>query len=120
MDLNLRVVVYFEEDLWIAHMIEMDLVGTGDTPESAMEDLKSAFVAQISFCAQKGINPFRMAPPEVTSRWDEASESTLLNSITPYAARRSDTGRHGARTHILSYRDEEVDRLRFSGDFQLA
>jgi len=34
---------------WVAHCLEMDIKGRGDTPEEAMEALKGMVAAQISF-----------------------------------------------------------------------
>ncbi|MBN1343194.1 MAG: hypothetical protein JXQ73_10965 [Phycisphaerae bacterium] len=49
-DLQIRLVVYSDPDdpdVWLAHCIEMDLIGAGDTVQEALEDLLGAIAGQI-------------------------------------------------------------------------
>lgn len=39
--LRLRAVLYREDGLWVAHALEMDLIGTGATESAALPDLAS-------------------------------------------------------------------------------
>lgn len=43
----LKVVLYREGDTWIAHCLELDLMGDGTTPKKATRALSKAILAQI-------------------------------------------------------------------------
>lgn len=45
--ISLRVVFYYEQDRWIAHCLEFDLMGDGDTQPEALECLSEAISLQI-------------------------------------------------------------------------
>ncbi|MEX0728201.1 MAG: hypothetical protein WD065_18170 [Planctomycetaceae bacterium] len=45
--LSLRVVFYYESDRWIAHCLEFDLLGDGDSKEEALQCLSAAISLQI-------------------------------------------------------------------------
>ena len=45
--ISLRVVFYYEQDRWIAHCLEFDLMGDGDTQLKALECLSEAISLQI-------------------------------------------------------------------------
>lgn len=74
---HFRVLVYREDEEWVAHLLEMDLVATGNSPEEAQSLLEDAAKAQISFCLQEGLDPFRNAPPEYFKRWENAQKEAL-------------------------------------------
>jgi len=57
--LLLRAVLYQEDGLWVAHALEMDLLGTGGTETAALRELRSNAEAQLSFAKQENLNPFR-------------------------------------------------------------
>ncbi|MBI5124652.1 MAG: hypothetical protein HZA70_00280 [Planctomycetes bacterium] len=63
---DLRVVIYKEDDDYIAHCLEMDIMGTGRTLEIAIEEMKRLVEAQISYCLDKHIEDTLLspAPPE--------------------------------------------------------
>ena len=65
--LRLRAVLYREDGLWVAHALEMDLIGTGATESAALRELRGNVEAQLSFATQEGVNPFRPAPQEFQS-----------------------------------------------------
>ncbi len=48
--LPLRAVLYREGDLWIAHCLEMDLLGDGPDQEKALNSLSQAIVTQLQAC----------------------------------------------------------------------
>ena len=78
-DVLLRVLVYEENGEWNAHALEMDVVGSGPTPEKAEAELRDAIFSQISFAAQMNdvdliVHP---APKEYFTRWKEAQQLTL-------------------------------------------
>jgi len=43
----LRAVFYRESDTWLAHCLEMDLIGDGASPEEALKQLSEAISIQI-------------------------------------------------------------------------
>ncbi len=43
----LHVVFYYEQDRWIAHCLQFDLIGDGDTRAEAMENLAEAIRLQV-------------------------------------------------------------------------
>jgi hypothetical protein len=79
-EFSFRVLLYLEEDEWIAHALEMDLVGTGENSDEATEMLKDAVDAQLSFCIQHHISPFKLAPKRYLNAWEKSQEMNL-NSI---------------------------------------
>lgn len=42
-----RVVLYREEEMWIAHCLEFDVIGSGETQSKAVSDLTTAMQIQI-------------------------------------------------------------------------
>lgn len=75
--LRLRVVLYQEDGLWVAHSLEMDVIGVGETQEFAIEELKGNIEAQLSFAKFSNFSPFREAPASVQKLWVEANQSAL-------------------------------------------
>lgn len=59
---DLRVVIYKEEDDYVAHCLEMDILGTGETPEVAVEEMKKLVEAQIFYCIDKHIEDTLINP----------------------------------------------------------
>ena len=58
----LRVVFYYEQDRWIAHCLEFDLMGDGDTQPEALESLSEAISLQIDASLVLG-NPENLFTP---------------------------------------------------------
>ena len=52
-DVTINVLGYRENGDWIAHALEMDLVGVGDSFEEAIEALNEFIEAQVSFALYK-------------------------------------------------------------------
>jgi len=52
MRVPLRVVFYYEQDQWVAHCLEFDLLGSGDTKQEALDSLTQAICLQIEFSAE--------------------------------------------------------------------
>lgn len=75
--LRLRAVIYPEAGLWVAHSLEMDLIGTGATEAAALRELRANIEAQLSFAKQEQLNPFTPAPAEIQRLWDETNLSVL-------------------------------------------
>ncbi len=45
----IRIVLYKDSSLWIAHCLEFDLCGHGSDPEAALDMLADAVTAQVDF-----------------------------------------------------------------------
>jgi predicted RNase H-like HicB family nuclease len=58
----LRAVLYEEDSLWIAHCLELDLIGDGETQERALESLSKAIVIQVE-ATIKYQNPANLFKP---------------------------------------------------------
>jgi predicted RNase H-like HicB family nuclease len=60
--LPLRIVFYQQDGDWVAHCLEFDLMGDGETKEDALEQLAEAIVLQIEATA-KLRNPANLISP---------------------------------------------------------
>jgi predicted RNase H-like HicB family nuclease len=49
----LRIVFYRESDAWIAHCLEFDLCGDGETKEAALDNLSEAVRLQLEFSVEQ-------------------------------------------------------------------
>ncbi|MFY9988589.1 MAG: hypothetical protein WAK31_27800 [Chthoniobacterales bacterium] len=78
-ELSFRVLLYKEDGEWTAHALELDLIGSGESEDSALADLHKAVGCQISFAIQKkDISMLsREAPKEYFVRWKEAQEGAI-------------------------------------------
>lgn len=83
-DLPLHVLIYPEDGQIVAHALEMDLLGYGETDEEACRQLEEAVEAQLSFAVSSKspeIVGFR-APEAFFQRWDQAHAGALRNVVT--------------------------------------
>ena len=81
---SIRILFCKEDDSWVAHALEMDLLGYGKTTHLALKDLQKNIQSQISFAAFKD-HPesiFFPAPPEIVKRWEVAQVCTLKQAIS--------------------------------------
>jgi hypothetical protein len=105
MKLRLRAVLYREDELWVAHALEMDLIGTGATETAALRELRSNVEVQLSFAKQEQANPFHPAPDEIQKLWEEINLAALgmgrVKSKTPAKSNR-----------FLEWDDAQVSRIR--------
>jgi hypothetical protein len=64
--IDLRVITYPEEGVWLAHCLELDIVAEGDTAKKALADLIDLCCLQIKTASDEGdlISIIRPAPPE--------------------------------------------------------
>jgi predicted RNase H-like HicB family nuclease len=60
--LPLRIVFYKEDGDWIAHCLEFDLMGDGETKETALDQLGEAILLQIQASAEND-NPANLITP---------------------------------------------------------
>src|SRR5436305_13901348 len=66
MRIPLRIVFYKEDDAWVAHCLEFDLAGDGDTTDEAVRRLAEAITLQLQFSLEQNDpkNLFSPAPGE--------------------------------------------------------
>ena len=82
-DFPLRVLLYKEDGEFVAHALEMDLLGHGETHKSAISALKDMILCQITFAHQKkdaGLLSFP-APKEFFDRWEKARAAALKSEV---------------------------------------
>jgi len=102
--LRLRAVLYPEDGLWVAHALEMDLIGTGATETAALRELRSNVEVQLSFAKQEKINPFRPAPMEIQKLWEETNLAAL-----GMAPAKSEAPAKSSR--VLEWNDAQMSRI---------
>jgi len=110
--LLLRAVLYQEDGLWVAHALEMDLLGTGGTETAALRELRSNAEAQLSFAKQENLNPFRPAPKAIQDLWNENNLAALGMAVEGSKAK-------SRSTRILEWSDAQVLRIK-GNHFQCA
>lgn len=79
LNLTLRVFGYREDGLWVAHCLEMDILGHGKTFKTALADLLDLVEMQVSFALQAN-DPamiYRPAPPWVWSGFDRVLQESI-------------------------------------------
>jgi hypothetical protein len=82
-DLSIRVLVYQEDGEFVAHALEMDLLGYGARERDAVKDLFAQVRSQIAFATAKK-NPDLIdfpAEPAVFERWQAAHRAQLRGQI---------------------------------------
>lgn len=69
--MTLRVLGYREDGAWVAHCLETDIVGNGETPDAALHDLLDLTRMQISFAHSKGLPSlvFHPAPMHIQEKY---------------------------------------------------
>ena len=81
-NLSVRVSVlgYIEDGDWVAHALEMNVIGVGDTWEEALSVLDENIQAQISFAKYRGDDSliFQPAPPEFFEKFREVQEAYTI------------------------------------------
>lgn len=80
--MKFKVVFYRESGRFIAHALEFDLIGDGDTHEEALECLGKAIGMQVDFAMESTNGPavlFRQAPPEIVAMF--AAGRAVVNGL---------------------------------------
>ncbi len=82
-DIQVRVLICKEDGEFVARALEMDLLGYGKTAGEALQDLRKAIEAQISFAHQmKDDSLIKFsAEQEYFERWEDAQRKSLLSAI---------------------------------------
>src|SRR2546423_14491531 len=76
-DLSIRVLIYRESSKFVAHALDLDILGYGDTENAAKKKLEGLVNNQLSFAACMG-SPESVnfaAPKEFFNRWEKAHQA---------------------------------------------
>lgn len=84
-DLAIRVLVSKEDEKFVAHALELDLLAYGDSEDEARKELQATMFAQLSFAAhmEKSEMIDHPAPKEYFDRWDKANRLALAGIVCP-------------------------------------
>lgn len=103
-----RFVTYPEDGLWVAHSLELDIIGVGDTPRAAVQELKSNIEAHLSFSKFKKVSPFREAPEIVQNIWKNASLKAV--GMMPKAKKAAKKGTESC-ADVMKWSRDELSKL---------
>ena len=75
-NLSFRGVLYQEDDMWIAHCLETDIVAEGKTQQEAVKNILDLSLFQVETALEDGDlkSIFRPAPPDVMHMYALASK----------------------------------------------
>ena len=89
--IKLNVLVYEEDNEWIAHCLQMDIVTTNTTKESVQDDIVDLIRAHLVFAIENNNigNIFKSAPPEDWEKYfnSRASECNVRKLYIPLPRR---------------------------------
>ena len=110
----LRCVFYRSNDRWIAHCLEFDLLGSGETTASALEQLTEAIRIQIEFSLENHNlrNLFAPADAEIHRMFaagKDVAEGALEFRFAPRG--NDDESVEVERMDLREYEEEVDDRL---------
>jgi len=108
-NIQIRVLICKEDGEYVARALELDLLGYGKTEAEAVEELKAAVEAQISFARHMNDESLINFPAEKTyfTRWEEAQMKAMKMEVFEEKSVRL----QGVATFI-SFSKEEVAALR--------
>ncbi|HVF73324.1 MAG TPA: hypothetical protein VM940_17105 [Chthoniobacterales bacterium] len=108
-DLSIRVLIYRESTKFVAHALDLDILGYGDTENAAKKELEGLVNNQLSFAACMG-SPESVnfpAPKEFFERWEKARQGQLQG----IRVAEKSTG-FNTKATVLVYTPEELKKLR--------
>lgn len=79
--LAFNVLVKFEDGLWVAHCLELDIVATGDDPRAAVADLQDLILAQVA-SAIENRNLEYLYHPAPQETWEEYRLARALDETS--------------------------------------
>ena len=108
-NIQIRILIYQEEGEYAARALELDLIGFGKTERQAVEELKEAVEAQISFAHQMNDASMIQFPSDKSyfKRWEEAQTKALRHEILEDKPLTLE-----AKASVISFTDEELKALR--------
>jgi predicted RNase H-like HicB family nuclease len=79
----IRVVLYREDKQWVAHCLEFDVIGSGDSQDDALEDLNEVIRIQIDESFRNGCmdNLFHPADGETLSWWAAGEQMPHIDRL---------------------------------------
>ena len=110
-DLSIRILVYKEKRQFVAHALELDILGYGKTESAAKKELEGLLENQLSFAACMGkpdIVNFP-APKEFFDRWEKANQAQLKGK---HISEQS-IALHG-KPSVFVYSQDDLNKLRTS------
>jgi hypothetical protein len=80
LQIELRVVTYREDGVWLAHCLELDIVAEGKSSRKAVKDVIDLCVLQIKTAIEENDLPsvIRPAPPEIWTMFYSAKKKKRL------------------------------------------
>ena len=87
--LNLRVLGYQEDGEWVAHCLEMDVVGHGRSFRTAMNDLRELILMQVTFAMTQNMPSLldHPAPPDLFMIYERVKRESLSSFTDPARGR---------------------------------
>ncbi len=90
--LYISVLAFQDNNVWVAHALEMDLVGTGNSPEEAIQTLQECVLAQVEFAMEQD-DPsliFFDPDPELWSIFQNARKAMMTEKLSQVLNRHRD------------------------------
>lgn len=107
-DLSIRVLIYREGRKFVAHALDLDILGYGDTENASKKDLEGLVNNQLSFAAGMGSpeSVYFAAPKEFFDRWERAHQAQLEGVRSPEKSTGFD-----AKATVFVYSSENLKKL---------
>ena|ERR1051326_6068312 len=101
--INLSAVVYFEDSVWLAHCLELDIVAEGKDSDDALRSLISLCDLQINVALEEGDLEavFRPAPADVWTLFAAGKEKSIVE-------KRGMRRRNGFRAPVSRFEAREM------------
>ena len=109
-DLFTRVLIYKDGRQFVAHALDYDLLGYGDTEEEARRELEKVVENQLSFAAATKEKPEMInfpAPKEFFKRWERVNQAQRSGKMT----RHKSTGLT-TKAAVIGFTRSELKKLR--------
>ena len=109
-DFQAKVLVTRDDDQYVAHALEMDLVAYGDTEDAALDEVVNLMQNQISFAFQKDnmrLIDFK-APKEFFNDWEKAQTDYLLGVVSG----KGKPAHIKMRAFTVGFQKEEIEAMR--------
>lgn len=108
-DLSIRVLIYKEGLRFVAHALELDVLGYGGTEAAAKKELEKLLDNQLSFaaCLETPQVVHFPAPREFFDRWEKANQAQLAGGQVSEKS----FGLHG-KPAVFVYSQADLKRLR--------